>query len=154
MRCGCRGCRRPAWNRGCCSAEAIALAAHAYYAPADDPTGAKLFARARDRALRVLDPAHPHLDYPVCGLVLFALGAWGLLRDALARADAVRLIVLADRFAYNRSMPTMSWERITAETERRAPGLMAALAAEYGQRRGPELLDEARAPHRAARGRR
>jgi predicted ATPase/DNA-binding SARP family transcriptional activator len=124
--------------------EAIALAAHAYHAPAGDPTGATLFTQARDRALRVLDPAHPYLDYPVCGLVLFGLGAWGLLRDALTRADAVRLIVLADRFAYNRSMPTTSWQRITVESERRAPGLMTALAAEYGQRRGPELLDEAR----------
>jgi len=76
--------------------------------------------------------------------VLFALGAWGLLRDALAPTDAVRLIVLADRFAYNRSMPTMSWDRITAEAERRAPGAMAVAAAEYGERRGPELLDEAR----------
>jgi len=124
--------------------EAVSLAAHAYYAPAADTTGAIPFPQARARALGVLDPAHPRLDYPVCGLVLFALGAWGLLRGALPRADAVRLVVLADRFAYNRSMPTMSWERITAEIERRAPGLMAEIATEYGQLRGPELLDAAR----------
>ena len=37
---------------------------------------------SRERLLRVLDPANPHLDYPVAGLALFALGAWGLLRDA------------------------------------------------------------------------
>jgi predicted ATPase/DNA-binding SARP family transcriptional activator len=124
--------------------DACGLAAYAYYSSADDSTGAGLFVRSRDRALRVLDPAHPYLDYPVCGLVLFALGAWGLLRDALAPADAVRLIVLADRFAYNRSMPTMSWDRIAGEAERRAPGLLATTAAEYGRRRGPELLEEAR----------
>ncbi|GIH02628.1 SARP family transcriptional regulator [Rhizocola hellebori] len=124
--------------------EATALAAHAYYAPKGDPTGPALFAHARDRALRVLDPDHPYLDYPVCGLVLFSLGAWGLLHDALSRKDSVRLIVLADRFAYNRVMPTMSWERITARIDELAPGLMEVCAAEYGDRRGPDLLDEAR----------
>ncbi|WP_144122573.1 ATP-binding protein [Catellatospora sichuanensis] len=125
-------------------AEATSLAAHAYYAPADDPIGAALFARDRDQALQVLDPDHPYLDYPVCGLVLFALGAWGLLRGALPVQDAVRLIALADRFAYNRSMPTLAWARIVVHAEERAPGLLAALAAEYGDRRGPDLLDEAR----------
>ncbi|GIF97094.1 AfsR/SARP family transcriptional regulator [Catellatospora citrea] len=125
-------------------AEATSLAAHAYYAPADDPVGAALFARAGEQALQVLDPEHPYLDYPVCGLVLFALGAWGLLRSALPVADAVRLIALADRFAYNRSMPTLAWERIAGHAEQRAPGLLAAMAAEYGDRRGPDLLDEAR----------
>ncbi|MEV0272559.1 BTAD domain-containing putative transcriptional regulator [Hamadaea sp. NPDC050747] len=125
-------------------AEATNLAAHAYYAPADDPVGAALFAENRQRASLVLDPNHPYLDYPVCGLVLFALGAWGLLRDALPVEKAVRLIALADRFAYNRSMPTLAWERIAPRAEERAPGLLAALAAEYGDRRGPDLLDEAR----------
>ncbi|NUR47294.1 MAG: AAA family ATPase [Hamadaea sp.] len=125
-------------------AEATNLAAHAYYAPADDPVGAALFAENRQRASLVLDPNHPYLDYPVCGLVLFALGAWGLLRGALPVEDAVRLIALADRFAYNRSVPTLAWERIAPRAEERAPGLLAALAAEYGDRRGPDLLDEAR----------
>lgn len=125
-------------------AEATSLAAHAYYAPAGDPIGAALFTRAGDQALQVLDPDHPYLDYPVCGLVLFALGGWGLLRGALPVPDAVRLIALADRFAYNRSMPTLAWERIAVHAEERAPGLLAGLAAEYGDRRGPDLLDEAR----------
>ncbi|MEV0458757.1 ATP-binding protein [Catellatospora methionotrophica] len=125
-------------------AEAATLAAYAYYAPDGDPEGAALYAYARDRASQVLDPDHPYLDYPVCGLVLFALGTWGLLREALPVADAVRLIALADRFAYNRTMPTLAWERIAGRAEDRAPGLLAAMAAEYGERRGPDLLDEAR----------
>jgi predicted ATPase/DNA-binding SARP family transcriptional activator len=124
--------------------DAIALTAFAYYAPVDDPTGPVLFERLRHQGVEMLDSAYANLDYPVSGLVLFSLGAWGLLRDALARDDAVRLIVLADRFAYNRTMPTMSWERITAEAERRAPGRLAELDASYGERRGPELLGEAR----------
>ncbi|MFD0599788.1 hypothetical protein ACFQZ4_51865 [Catellatospora coxensis] len=76
--------------------------------------------------------------------MLLALGGWGLLRDALPVPDAVRLIALADRFAYNRTMPTLAWERIAAQAEGRAPGLLAELAAEFGDRRGPDLLDEAR----------
>jgi predicted ATPase/DNA-binding SARP family transcriptional activator len=125
-------------------AEATSLAAHAYYAPPGDPIGAAQFSRAAEQALKVLDPDHPYLDYPVCGLVLLALGAWGLLREALPVPDAVRLIALADRFAYNRSMPTLAWERISVQAESRAPGLLAELAAEFGDRRGPDLLDEAR----------
>ncbi|MEU8005612.1 BTAD domain-containing putative transcriptional regulator [Catellatospora sp. NPDC049111] len=125
-------------------AEATSLAAHAYYAPPGDPIGAALFSRAAEQTLQVLDPDHPYLDYPVCGLVLLALGAWGLLRDALPVPEAVRLIALADRFAYNRSMPTLAWERISVQAEARAPGLLAELAAEFGDRRGPDLLDEAR----------
>ncbi|GHJ43459.1 AfsR family transcriptional regulator [Catellatospora sp. TT07R-123] len=125
-------------------ADATSLAAYAYHAPVGDPVGPALFVRARERALKALDPDHPYLDYPICGLVLFGLGAWGLLREALPLRDALRLIALADRFAYNRSMPTMAWERIAARAEDRAPGLLADLLAEYGDRRGPDLLDEAR----------
>ena len=32
---------------------------------------------------------------------------------------------LADRFAYNRMIPTMRWERITPAAEEAAPGLLA-----------------------------
>ncbi|MGO4255137.1 BTAD domain-containing putative transcriptional regulator [Marmoricola sp. RAF53] len=124
-------------------AEATALTAHAYYAT-DPAYGEELFARGTDRLDAVLDPEYPYLDYPVCGLALFALGAWGLLRDVLPAADAVRLLVLADRFAYNRSVPTMSWDRISARAEDLAPGLLASTEAEYGDRRGPDLLDETR----------
>ena len=36
------------------------------------------------------DAARPHLDYPVLGTVLFALGLWGLRRDALPVEQAAR----------------------------------------------------------------
>ena len=42
---------------------------------------------------------------------------------------AVRLLVLAERFAYNRTIPTMAWERIAPRAEERAPGRIAALQA-------------------------
>jgi hypothetical protein len=125
--------------------ESIALVAHAYHGTtdADDAYAGEVFATSRKRVLRVLDPANPHLDYPVTGLALFGLGAWGLLREATSVDDAVELLVLAERFAYNRMMPTMAWERIAPEAEARAPGRIAALRDELGNRRPPELLDEA-----------
>ena len=93
--------------------------------------------------MRVLDPANLHLDYPVAGLALFALGTWGLLRDAAPAGDAVELLVLAERFAYNRMIPTMAWERIAPLAEASAPGRIAVLRDELGDRRPPELLDRA-----------
>ena len=143
--CGCRGSSRPAWSRGACSANR----SRSWRMPttrttdADDAYAGELFATSRKRVLRVLDPANPHLDYPVTGLALFGLGAWGLLREATSVDDAVELLVLAERFAYNRMMPTMAWERIAPHAEARAPGRIAALRDELGDRRPPELLDEA-----------
>lgn len=125
--------------------EAAALTAYAYHAgPADEEYATALFDACLDRVGRVLDPEFEYLDFPVAGLALFALGAWGLLHGRLAMPDAVRLLVYADRFAYNRSVPTMAWERIVPYAEERAPGLLATLQAEAGERRGPEVLDETR----------
>jgi hypothetical protein len=73
------------------------------------------------------------------------MGAWGLLHQRLPSEDAVRLLAYAERFAYNRSVPTMAWERIAPRAEERAPGVLAKVDDELGERRGPELLDEVRA---------
>ena len=125
--------------------EATALAAFAHYAgPAEEVHGRAMFAECRADALRALDASDQHLDYPVAGLLLFALGAWGLLRDAAAADDAVRLLALADRFAYHRTIPTMMWERIAPRAEHSAPGRIAAARAEYRNRRPPDLVTEAR----------
>ncbi len=127
-------------------AEALALTAHAYHAgPADLPYGKELFRSAVTRIDAVLNTGIPFLDYPVCGTMLFAFGVWGLLRGGMAPGDAVRSLVLAERFGYNRTMPSMAFERIEPRAERAAPGAVAAVHAEYGERRGPALLGEARA---------
>lgn len=127
-------------------AEALALAAHGYHAgSADLPYGKELFRAAVTRIDAVLNTGIPFLDYPVCGTMLFALGVWGLLRGDMAPGDAVRSLVLAERFGYNRTMPSMAFERIEPRAERAAPGAVAAVRAEYGELRGPDLLDEARA---------
>ncbi|MBX6389602.1 MAG: AAA family ATPase [Frankia sp.] len=126
--------------------DATLLTALAYYGDGeqDEAEGAELFLTCLDRASRVLGGDTAALDYPVCGMVLLTFGVWGLLRSALPAPDAVRLLVLADRFAYNRMVPTLAWERIEPVAEERAPGHIARLRAEYGDRRPAELADEAR----------
>jgi hypothetical protein len=125
--------------------DAMALSAHAWYAGGEDEAhGRALFSACRTGVLKVLGPANPRLDYPATGLLLFALGAWGLLRKAAAAPEALRLLALADRFAYNRTIPTMAWERMLPPAEEAQPGAMAGLQAEYARRRPPDLLGEAR----------
>jgi predicted ATPase/tetratricopeptide (TPR) repeat protein len=125
--------------------DATALTAHAYYAPDGDlANGQELYDHCRDHALRTLDPGNVRLDYPVAGMVLFGLGAWGLLRGAMPTDHAVLLLALADRFAYNRTIPTMAWERMVAHAEGAAPGRIAAALADYGYDRPPDLLMQAR----------
>jgi len=125
--------------------EAMALCAHARYAAGDDIAyGEALFRVCRTGALRVMTSDNPHLDYPASGLVLFALGAWSLLRRVAPAEDALRLLALADRFAYNRTIPTMRWERITPAAEEAAPGLLARLQAEYRDCPQPGLVTQAR----------
>ena len=91
--------------------DALVLSAHAWYATGDDEVyGRELFSRCRSGALRVFALENDRLDLPASGLLLFALGAWVLLREAAPAQDALRLLALADRFAYNRMIPTMLWE--------------------------------------------
>ena len=126
--------------------DAIALAAHAHYATgSDDEThGRALFSACRDGALKVFGQGNPQLDYPASGLLLFALGAWSLLRQAGPAEDALRLLALAARFAYSRANPTMAWERIIAPAQEAAPGLLARLLDQYRECPLPGLQEEAR----------
>jgi predicted ATPase/DNA-binding SARP family transcriptional activator len=122
----------------------ITLAAYAHYATGtDEAHGAALFRICRADALRVLTAPPADLDYPVTGMVLFALGTWGLLRKAAPADDAIRLLVLADRFAYNRSVPTMMWERIAPHAEKSAPGRISQFRAEHANRRTAGLIGAA-----------
>ena len=125
--------------------DALGLTAHAWYAAgADEDHGRMLFAECRAGVLRVLAPQSGRLDYPAVGMLLYSLGAWSLLRRAAPPRDALRLLALADRFAYNRMIPTMLWERIAPLAEQALPGALEELRAEYADRRPPDLLAEAR----------
>jgi predicted ATPase/DNA-binding SARP family transcriptional activator len=126
--------------------DALALSAHAWHAAAgaDVAHGRTLFDECREGTLKVLFPGNSRLDYPAGGLLLYALGAWGLLRRAVPPRDALRLLALADRFAYNRMIPTMLWERIAPLAEQALPGALAEFEARYAAHRPPDLLAEAR----------
>ena len=123
----------------------VAAGATAYALHGTGDEGADLFETLRAKAPRVLDPDRPRMDYPVAGLVLHGLGTWGLLKQAIDPEDAIRLLVLAELFAYPRFTTTMDPARTQDEAERVAPGLSAQLRAEYGERKGPDLLPEAQA---------
>ena len=123
--------------------ESAGLAAFALHG--EPPAGEDLFEVLRAKAPEVVDPERHHLDFPVAGSVLYALGAWGLFRRTMPVGVAARLLVLADRFAYTRYSPTMTPARTHDVVDREAPGLLARIEAELGERRGPELLEEARA---------
>lgn len=126
-------------------AESTALAAHAYHGDPSDERAERLAVGTLERLRLVLDPGFAHLDMPVSGLALFSLGAWGALRGRLPLEDSVRLLVLAQRFAYNQSIPTMNWDRMAARVEEIAPGLVERVSAEHGERAGPQVLEETRA---------
>ena len=107
--------------------------------------GGEIYTALLVKAERVLEPDRWRMDYPVAGLVLHGLGAWGLLRESMPATVAVRLLVLAERFGYPRYTPTMDPARTEPLAERRAPGLAAQLRAGYADRTAPALLPEARA---------
>jgi predicted ATPase/DNA-binding SARP family transcriptional activator len=122
----------------------VALTAHAHYAAgADESRGEALYRTCRTDALKALGAPDAELDYPVAGLVLFALGTWSLLRRAAHADNAIELLVLADRFAYNRAIPTMMWERIAPRAEEAAPGRIAEFQARYAGDRPAGLLEAA-----------
>jgi hypothetical protein len=124
--------------------EALSVVAHAFAGP-EAATAMRPTAHAlRRKAAAMVAPGQAWLDFPITGMVLFALGAWGLALEDTEPSTAVRLLALAERFAYNRFAPTLSWERVAALAEAALPGALAAALDEYGARRGPDLLEEAR----------
>jgi hypothetical protein len=122
-----------------------AVGATAYALHGTGAEGVDLFEALRGKLLGVVDPDRPHMDYPVAGLVLHGLGVWGLLKGGMDAEDAVELLVLAEQFAYPRFTVSLDPERTDEQAELAAPGLTARLREEYGARRGPDLLVEARA---------
>ncbi len=125
--------------------EALAVVAHAFAGPEHAALMADSAARLRHKAGTLLSPGQTWLDFPITGMVLFAIGAWGLAQHDLEPATAVRCLALADRFSYSRFAPTFSWERVQALADSVLPGELDARLEELGTRRGPDLLEEARA---------
>ena len=88
----------------------------------------------------------PFQDFPLTGVLLAAVGAWALrYGTAEQHADGVRLLVIAERWAYNRSFPIMAWSALAELAEETCVGLLDELSAEYADRPAADLVEEARA---------
>ena len=128
-------------------AEGLALAAHARHGVALDGrldvTATDLRATLLDRCRRLLHDRPDFIDYPVTGVMLASLGAWGLFRGG--DLDGCRLLALARAFAYSRGLPSLDWTALSARADELEPGRLGVLLAEYDGRRGPDLLDAAEA---------
>ena len=61
------------------------------------------------------------------------------------RRDGVRLLVIAERWAYNRSFPIMAWSALVELAEETCAGLLDEMSAEYADRPAADLVEEARA---------
>ncbi len=120
-------------------------AATAYAIHGDGTDGRDLYLTLLGKVPAVLDQDPSTMDFPVAGLVLHGLGAWGVLEDAMPPEPAVRLLALAEAFGYPRFTPTMSPDSTDPAAEDRAPGAMARWRARYAGRTAPDLLPEARA---------
>lgn len=82
-------------------------------------------------------------DLPLNGVLLVALSAW-VLRHGPAdqHEDAVRLLAVAHRWAYNRSIPVLAWEAMVDLADAALPGRIGRLVEELADRPGPELLPD------------
>lgn len=96
-------------------------------------------------APEILGGGDPFVDYPAVGSLLVALAEWELsgAPDDAAADRAVRLLVIADMFNYNRQLPSLSWRPAVERAEAVLPGGLARARAEIGPRRAPELRAEA-----------
>jgi predicted ATPase/DNA-binding SARP family transcriptional activator len=88
----------------------------------------------------------PFQDFPLTGVLLAAVGAWALrYGTAEQHADGVRLLVIAERWAYNRSFPVMAWSPLAELAEETCAGLLGEVSAEYADRPPADLVEEAKA---------
>jgi predicted ATPase/DNA-binding SARP family transcriptional activator len=123
--------------------EAGALAAHARHR---SPDGAALFDDLLSKQAVVLAGGRGLLDYPMTGAVLFALGLWQVMLDDRPPGDlraGIRMLVLADAFAYNRLLPSLSWEAATEVADQRLPGGVVETRAEVAGLSAAELRADA-----------
>ena len=79
-------------------------------------------------------------DLPLNGVMLVALATWVLrFGPPEQHEDGVRLLAVAHRWAYNRSIPVMAWEPMVALADAALPGRVDQLVEELADRPGPEL---------------
>lgn len=123
--------------------QSCALVAHVRHGRASEAADLADNLEGRIPELFVLDDKR--LDIPVLGGALFAVGMYRLASGMADPTDAVRLLVIADRFGYYRGIPCLTWEGATELAERIAPGALTQAEEEYAGRRALDLMDEAAA---------
>lgn len=85
-------------------------------------------------------------DLPLNGVLLVALASWVLRHGSgHQHADAVHLLAVAHRWAYNRSIPVMAWEPLAHLADAVLPGRVGRLVEELADRPGAELVPDAAA---------
>lgn len=124
--------------------QAAAVCAHVHHQQRDLVQGMRDDLRAKLPAI-LAGESGLFLDYPAVGAVLVALAVWELAGDPDPEAAerAVRLLVVADRFGYNRQLPSLGWAPAAALAERVLPGGLERLRADVGMHPAPELREEA-----------
>jgi predicted ATPase/DNA-binding SARP family transcriptional activator len=123
-------------------AASAALVARARHGGLDvDPRASEL----RDLLLgptgAVVDGSLWFADLPLNGVMLVALGTWVLrFGPPEQHEDGVRLLAIAHRWAYNRSIPVMAWEPMAVLADAVLPGRIGRLVEDLADRPAPELL--------------
>lgn len=118
--------------------EGTALAAYAWHAP--KCVGQNLARHLASKAIRALESDASHHDFPVLGTVLFSLATWGLLKGNEQPTVVGRLLAVAERFGYNRFLPSLHWEPVAAELSLRAPRALAEELSTLGDKSRSDLL--------------
>ncbi|WP_374454939.1 BTAD domain-containing putative transcriptional regulator [Nocardioides sp.] len=128
-------------------AASAALVSHARHGSADvDPRADELRDMVLGPRLGTPEGTLWFTDLPLNGVLLVALASWVLrFGPQEQREDGVRLLAVAHRWAYNRSIPVMAWEPMRAMAEEALPGRVDRLAEELATRPGPDLVPDAAA---------
>ena len=122
-------------------AASAALVARARHGGLDvDPRASELRDLLLGSTAAIDDGSLWFADLPLNGVMLVALATWVLrFGPPDQHEDGVRLLAVAHRWAYNRSIPVMAWEPMVALADAALPGRIDQLVEELADRPGPEL---------------
>jgi hypothetical protein len=125
-------------------AASSALFAHVLHGARD--AAADLASDLRRVLPQALGENGPHVDFPVCGGGLLALGVWDLTGGVVDAETSLRMTALGQRFGYHRTLPTMAWANVLhvlGSVDPAYPARVEALVASYTSRPAVELRGEA-----------
>lgn len=125
-------------------ASAGALGARVLHGTGADPRVHELAASLLEHGPGSSNHINAREDLPLTGVVLVALASWALrFGDLAASEEAVRLLAIADCWAYNRTLPSLRWEPLVELAEAARPGLLDRLTGELAERPRRELFPDA-----------